>query len=209
MVAPSVPRLRNRLAADRTIRSRVCSLCSAGYRIVSLKDYMHHLIAPVKETSGHFKSSIEFSRGHEYQCRLAFQQHYASLSHEFSLRSSASPDNNACHLLLRISLDPGYVAHQTHNDSVRNELLPDTSTGTHSPGPTVVAQVSEVPDVGGTYMLEIDGGPLTRALSKIDSGMPSLSQSSGTFGPTKARLRRFCRVVQSWWRRHKVTKVTA
>jgi hypothetical protein len=120
MVAPSVPRLRNRLAADRTIRSRVCSLCSAGYRIVSLKDYMHHLIALVKETSGHFKSSIEFSRGHEYQCRLAFPQHYASLSHEFSLRSSASPDNNACHLLLRITLDPGYVAHQTHNDSVRN-----------------------------------------------------------------------------------------
>ena len=158
MVAPSVPRLRNRLAADRTIRSRVCSLCSAGYRIVSLKDYMHHLIAPVKETSGHFKSSIEFSRGHVYQCRLAVQQHYASPSHEFSLRSSVKPDNNACHLLLRTTLDPGYVAHQTHNDSVRNGLLPDTSSGTHSHGPTVFAQVSEVPDVEGTCMFEATAG---------------------------------------------------
>jgi hypothetical protein len=93
------------------------------------------------------------------------------------------------------------VAHQTHNDSVRNGLLPDPSSGTHSPGPTVFAQVSEVPDVGGTYMFEIDGRPLTRAPSRIDRGMPSLSQSSGTFGPTKARLPRCCRVVPSSGRR--------
>jgi len=98
MLAPSVPRLRNRRKAARTIRSRVCSLCSAGYRMVSLKDYMHHLIAPVKETSRHFESSIEFSRGLEWNWRLAFQQHYASLSHEFSLPPSASPENNTCHL---------------------------------------------------------------------------------------------------------------
>jgi hypothetical protein len=162
MVAPSVPRLRNRLAADRTIRSRVCSLCSAGYRIVSQKDYMHHLIAPVKETSRHFESSIEFSRGHEYQWRLAFQQHYASLSHEFSLRSSASADNNTCHLLLRITPDPGYVAHQTQNDSVRNRTTSRHFIRPNSHGPTVFAQVSEGPDVGRTYMLEIDGSLVAR-----------------------------------------------
>src|SRR5260370_11179976 len=98
MLAPSVPRLRNRRKAARTIRSRVCCLCAAGYRMVLLKDYMHHLIAPVKETSRHFESSIEFSRGLEWNWRLAFQQHYASLSHEFSLPPSASPENNTCHL---------------------------------------------------------------------------------------------------------------
>lgn len=42
------------------------------------------------------------------------------LSHEFSLRSSASPHNKACHLLLRIAADPGYAADYTANDSVRN-----------------------------------------------------------------------------------------
>jgi hypothetical protein len=160
MVAPSVPRLRNRLAAARTIRSRVCSLCFAGYRIVSPKDYMHHLICLVKETSRLLKALAGFeiysliprvirfdrrivatqrvltpsrgtllrvasfallfdpfqnsrpiglqsaypaiwnfsclhsslsdlSHGRGYQCRLAFQQHRAPLSHEFSLRSSA------------------------------------------------------------------------------------------------------------------------
>jgi hypothetical protein len=117
------------------------------------------------------------------------------LSHKFSLRSSASPDNNACHLLLRITRDPGYVADDTHNDSVRKNL--DTSSDTHSPGPTVFAQISEVPEVEAPHRLEADGGSSKHALSKIDRGMPSPSQSSGTFGPTKARPRRFCRVVPS------------
>ena len=187
MLAPSVPRLRNCRKAARTIRCRVCSLCFAGYRIVSPTDYMHHLICLVKETSRLLKALSGFeiysliplvirvdrriiatqliltpSRGAllrvasvallfdpfqnprpiglqsahpDWELLLSpfrsllwprvpvpsgLSTALRSLTHEFPLRSSASSDNNACHPLLRITADPGYVADYTPNDSIRN-----------------------------------------------------------------------------------------